>query len=213
MSGSAGQGPADHPRPPIPAPPAAGSRNVFGSLAWAVLLPASMIIGAALGQWTIWVGGTVMLAAIAVAACLLGGVWHRAGAATLAAACGFALTLFAGPAVYEVYMKTAGEPVAAVVTEVTDRHSRRGADMYCAVEETGGDHRTYEVSQQQNCFGQAQVGDRVEIHKDPLGLLEPRLPDSPEQRGTTRITVGISASLALLTGATVLYAGLRRRTG
>ncbi|MCX4539453.1 hypothetical protein [Streptomyces sp. NBC_01565] len=207
VSGGTGEQPADDSRPPIPR-----TRNVFGSLMWAVLLPGAMILGSALGQWVIWVGATLMLVAIAVAACLIGGFWHRAGAATLAAACGFALTLFAGPAVYEVYMKTFGEPVAAVVTEVTDRHNRRGPDMFCSIEETGAGHRTYEVSQQQNCFGQAKVGDRVEIRKDPLGLLDPRLPDSPDQRGTTEITVQITAGLTLLTAATVFYAGLRRRT-
>jgi hypothetical protein len=121
--------------------------------------------------------------------------------------------LFAGPAMYEVYMKTVGDPVAAVVTEVTEEDNRRGADWFCTVQETGGDHRTYEVSQQENCFGQARVGDRVELREDPLGLLDPRLPDSPDRQNTTEITVAITAALVLLTAAATFYAGQRRRDG
>ncbi|MFE4452472.1 hypothetical protein [Streptomyces sp. NPDC056796] len=187
-------------------------RRTVGSLLWAVGFPAAMILGAGIGQWVTWIGVVLMLAAVAVAACLIGGVWHRAGAATLASVAGFLLMLFAGPAVYETYMATAGEPAAAVVTRVTGREDR-SAEMSCSVRETGGDRATYEVSQQENCFGQADVGDRVEIRKDPLGLLDPRLPDGPDQEGTTRITVAAAAGLALLTGAATFYAGQRRRRG
>jgi hypothetical protein len=178
---------------------------------WAVLLPAAMLLGAGIGQWVLWIGVVVMLATLAVTASLIGGVWHRAGAATLASASVFALMLFAGPAMYEVYMKTVGDPVPAVVTEVTEENNRRGADWFCTVEEIGGAHDVHEVSQQENCFGQAEVGDRVEIRKDPLGLLDPRLPDSPDQQNTTEITVAITAGLVLLTAATTFYAGQRRR--
>lgn len=195
-----------------PHPPPSVAKRRLNSLVWAVLLPGAVIVGSVLGQWLTWVGVILMMAAIAVAACLIGGFWHRAGAATLASATGFGLMLFAGPAAYEVYMKTVGEPVDAVVTQVTDRHNRRGPDMYCTVRETGGSHRTYEVSQQENCFGQAEAGDHVEIRKDPLGLLDPRLPDSPDQRSTTEITVAITAGLTLLMAASTFYGGLRRRT-
>ncbi|MFI6730636.1 hypothetical protein [Streptomyces atratus] len=78
-------------------------------------------------------------------------------------------------------------------------------------EEVGGDHKEYEVSEQQNCFGQAKVGDRVEIRKDPLGLLAPRLPDSSDQENATEITVDITAGFLLLTAVTVFYGGQRRR--
>ncbi|MFV8133101.1 hypothetical protein [Streptomyces syringium] len=200
--------PEYHPRSPV-----SGARKAFSSLMWAVLLPGLMILGAGIGQWVMWVGAIIMLTAVAVAACLIGGVWHRAGAATLASVGGFALTLFAGPAIYEVYMKTVGNPAAAVVTEVSDRHNRRGADMFCTVEETGADRKKHEVSEQENCFGQAEVGDRVEIRKDPLGLLAPRLPDSADQRNTTKITVAVTAGLTLLTAATTFYGGQRRRDG
>ncbi|MFD6275171.1 hypothetical protein ACFWFI_06315 [Streptomyces sp. NPDC060209] len=194
-----------------PGAPVSGARKAVGSLVWAVGLPAVMILGAGIGQWVTWIGVVVMLAAVAVAACLIGGAWHRAGAATLASVAGFLLMLFAGPAVYEAYMMTVGEPAAAVVTEVTDRHNRRGADMFCSVQEAGGDRATYEVSQQENCFGQAEVGDRVEIRKDPLGLLDPRLPDGPDQENTTEITVAATAGLTLLTAAATFYGGQRRR--
>lgn len=166
--------------------PPSGGRKAAGSLAWAVALPAVMILGAGVGQWVTWIGVVVMLAAVAAAACLIGGVWHRAGAATTASVAGFLLMLFAGPAVYEAYMTTVGEPASAVVTEVSDRHNRRGADMFCSVRETGGDRATYEVSQQENCFGQAEVGDRVEIRKDPLGLLDRGCPTARTRRTPPR---------------------------
>ncbi|HBF81030.1 MULTISPECIES: hypothetical protein [Streptomyces] len=206
MSGVQGTAPEGPPRPSV-----STARKAAGSLVWAVALPAVIILGSGLGQWMTWLGVVVMLGAVAVAACLIGGVWHRAGAATLASVAGFGLMLFAGPAVYEVYMKTVGDPVAAVVTEVTDRQQRRGADMFCTVEERGGDRTRHEVSQQENCFGQAEVGDRVEIRKDPLGLFDPRLPDSPDQRNTTEITVAVTTGLALLTAAATFYGGQRRR--
>ncbi|MFE5956189.1 hypothetical protein ACFQ7G_38010 [Streptomyces massasporeus] len=178
---------------------------------WAVLVPALLLLGAVLGQWMTWAGVVVALAAVAVAACVVGGSWHRAGAATLVSFGGFALMLFAGPAAYEVYMQTAGEPVDAVVTRVVDHDQRRGPDMSCTVRELGGERTTYEVSQQENCFGQARPGDRVEIRKDPLGLLAPRLPDGPDQRNTTEITLAATAVLTLLVAGGTLYGGLRRR--
>ncbi|MFE4691393.1 hypothetical protein ACFRH6_15190 [Streptomyces sp. NPDC056749] len=79
------------------------------------------------------------------------------------------------------------------------------------VRETGGDRATCEVSQQENCFGRAEVGDRVEIRKDPLGLLDLRLPDGPDQVNTTGITLAAATGLTLLTAAATFYAGQRRR--
>lgn len=192
---------------------ARGGRRALNSAMWALLIPGGVALGAGLGQYAIWLGVILVLGLTALTACLLGGVWHRAGAATLGSVSCFALMLFAGPAMYEVYMKTAGDPVPAVVTEVVDEHNRRGPDMFCTVTETGGDHTVHRVSQRQNCFGRAEVGDRVEIRKDPLGLLKPRLPDSPDQENTTEITVDITLGLLLLTAATVFYAGRRRRDG
>ncbi|MFI1104103.1 hypothetical protein [Streptomyces melanogenes] len=190
-----------------------GGRRALNSAMWALLIPGGTALGAGIGQYATWLGVIVTLGFTALAACLIGGIWHRAGAATLASVSCFALMLFAGPAMYEVYMKTAGDPVPAVVTQVVDEHNRHGPDMFCTVTETGGDHTVHRVSQQQNCFGQAEVGDRVEIRKDPLGLLGPRLPDSPDQQNTTEITVATTLGLLLLTAATTFYAGLRRRAG
>ncbi|MFJ2607083.1 hypothetical protein ACIO13_19220 [Streptomyces sp. NPDC087425] len=193
--------------------PLIGVRRAVNSLAWAVGLTLAMIISTGLAQWLVWLGVVLVLATVAVAACLVGSAWNRAGAAALASFSGFALTLFAGPALYEVYMKTFGDPVPAVVTEVGERRSGRDTDLFCSLRELTGARRAYEVSQMQNCFGQAEVGDRVVIRQDPLGLLEPRLPDSADQEGTTDLTVGISAGLALLTAGTVFYGGQRRRNG
>ena len=192
---------------PIPS----GGRQAGSSGLWAVLVPPVLLLGSAIGQWMTWLGVVVALAAIAVAACVVGGSWHRAGAATLVSFAGFALMLFAGPAMYEAYMKTVGEPVDAVVIQVADRDQRRGPDMFCTVRELGGGRDTYEVSQQENCFGQARPGDRVAIRKDPLGLLDPRLPDSPDQRNTTQITIAVTAGLTLLVAASTFYGGQRRR--
>jgi hypothetical protein len=188
-----------------------GGRKAVSSGSWAVLVPALLLLGSAIGQWVTWLGVVVVMAVIAVAAWVIGGVWHRAGAATLVSFGGFALMLFAGPAVYEAYMTTVGEPVDAVVTQVVDRDQRRGPDMFCTVRELGGGRETYEVSQQENCFGQARPGDRVEIRKDPLGLLDPRLPDSPDQRNTTEITLAVTAGLTLLLAGGTFYGGQRRR--
>ena len=192
---------------PIPS----GGRKAVSSVLWAVLVPTVLLLGSAIGQWMTWLGVVVALVAIAVAACVVGGSWHRAGAATLVSFAGFALMLFAGPAMYEAYMKTVGEPVDAVGIQVADRDQRRGPDMFCTVRELGGGRDTYEVSQQENCFGQARPGDRVAIRKDPLGLLDPRLPDSPDQRNTTQITIAVTAGLTLLVAASTFYGGQRRR--
>ncbi len=189
------------------------ARRVVSSLTWAVAVPTLLLCGAGVAQWVTLLGVVVVLAVVAVATCLVGGVWHRAGAATLVAVAGFALTLFAGPAVYEGYMRTVGEPVDAVVVDVADLHREHGADMVCTVSELGGERRTFEVSQMQNCFGQAGKGDRITVREDPLGLLDPWLPYGPEDRDTTGITVATTIGLTLLVGASVFYGGQRRRAG
>ncbi|MFE0445876.1 hypothetical protein ACG2OD_21055 [Streptomyces sp. PDY-4] len=181
------------------------------SVLWALALPAALLLGAAVTQWSTWLGVVLVMATVACAGCLVGFAWKRAGAATLVCFGGFALTLFAGPAVYDGYMRTVGEPVDAVVTRVVDRDARRGPDMFCTVRELGGERRTYEVSQRENCWGQARPGDRVVLREDPLGLLEPRLPDGPDQGNTPEITLASTAGLTLLVTAGVLYGGLRRR--
>lgn len=189
------------------------ARKVVNSLKWAVAVPVLLLFGAGVAQWVTLLGVVVVLAVVAVATCLVGGVWHRAGAATLAAVAGFALTLFAGPAVYEGYMRTVGEPADVVVVDVVDLHRKHGADMMCSIRELGGEQRTFEVSQMQNCFGQAKKGDQIVVREDPLGLLDPWLPYGSEDRHTSEITVVTTIGLTLGVGASVFYGGQRRRDG
>lgn len=191
---------ASAPRPP---------RTLRNSLKWAVLVPVLLTLGAWLAQYPyggIVLGVIVSLATVAVAAIVAGGAWHRAGAAVLVCCSGFALMLFAGPGLYELYMKAVGEPVPAVVTKVQDRKER----LYCTVAETGGDHKVREISQQQNCFDHIKPLQRVTLRADPLGVLDPRLPDGPGQPGLD-VTLMISAGLFVLTGGAMFYAGRRRR--
>jgi nucleotide-binding universal stress UspA family protein len=193
---------------------AVSSRRVlFGSLAWALAVPAALTLAGWLAQYPygmIVVAVIVALAVVAVAAVVAGSAWHRAGAATVTAVGGFALVLFAGPGLYQLYMETLGRPVPAVVAKVEDRHHRHGADMFCTVVETAGDHAVHEISEQENCQGQFKPLQHVTLHADPLGLLDPRLPSSPGET-TLTTTLMISIGLFVLTGGAMGYAGLRRR--
>ncbi|MEU5029057.1 hypothetical protein [Streptomyces milbemycinicus] len=186
------------------------ARRLVNSLVWAVSVPLMFTVAAWLAQFPsvgIYVGVVLALGTFAVAATVVGGIWHRAGAAVLVSCAGFALTLFAGPGLYELYMKTLGEQVPAVVTKVEDRDEKQ----YCTVEETAGDHAMHEISQQQNCFDHIKRLQRVTLRKDPMGILEPRLPDGPDQEGQTALTLAISGGLFVVTGASMFYAGQRRR--
>ncbi|GAA4609179.1 hypothetical protein GCM10023195_36750 [Actinoallomurus liliacearum] len=191
--------------------PLSPARRLLGSSVWACAIPVGFVLGAWLAQYPhglIVIGVIVALAAWAVAAVLTGGIWHRAGAAVLVSCTGLALTLFAGPGLYEAYMKTIGTPAPATVTKVEDRGNKHGADLYCTVAEPTG--TVHVVSQQENCFDHIKPLQRVTIRKDPLGLLDPRLPDGPDQPPLS-VTVWSAAALFALTGATMLYAGQRRR--
>ncbi|WP_345437118.1 hypothetical protein [Actinoallomurus vinaceus] len=193
--------------------PLSPARRLFSSLTWACAIPVLFVLGAWLAQYPhglIVVGVIVALATWAVAATLAGGVWHRAGAAVVVSCSGLALTLFAGPGLYELYMKTLGTPASATVTKVEDRHNRRGADLFCTVVETAGEVKTYVLSEQQNCYDDVKALQRVTLRKDPLGLLKPRLPDGPDHPPLS-VTAQIAAGLFVLTGATMFYAGQRRR--
>ncbi|MEU2446387.1 hypothetical protein ABZ588_23075 [Streptomyces althioticus] len=191
--------------------PAGERRKIGNSLLWAFGVTAGLLLGAALAAWVTWLGVVVGLAAVAVAAWLVGGVWHRAGAAVTVSFGGLALMMFASPAVYEGYMGAVGEPVDAVVVQVVDEERRRGPSMFCTLRELDGERRVHRVSQQENCFGQAKAGDRVTIVKDPLDLLDPRMPDGPEQEDSKRITLAATVGLTALVLGTTVYAGLRRR--
>ncbi|MCO6011250.1 hypothetical protein NE236_40505 [Actinoallomurus purpureus] len=192
--------------------PLSPARRLFSSLTWACAVPVLFVLGAWLAQYPhglIVVGVIVALATWAVAAILAGGVWHRAGAAVVVSCSGLALTLFAGPGLYELYMKTLGTPAPATVAKVEDRHNRRGAaDLYCTVVEPTGEQHV--VSEQENCDDHFESLQRVTLRKDPLGLLDPRLPDGPGHPPLS-VTVQIAAGLFVLTGATMFYAGRRRR--
>ncbi|MGY0060352.1 hypothetical protein ACWY4P_28060 [Streptomyces sp. LZ34] len=194
--------------------PPSRTRRLVNSLVWGVSVPLMFTMAAWLAQYPsvgIFAGVVLALGTFAVAATVAGGIWHRAGAAVLVSCAGFALTLFAGPGLYEVYMKTVGEKAPAVVTKVEDRGEKRGADMYCTVQETAGDHAVHEISEQQNCFDHIKRLQRVTLRKDPMGILEPRLPDGPDQEGQTALTLAISGGLFVVTGASMFYAGQRRR--
>lgn len=186
------------------------ARRLVNSLVWAVSVPLMFTIAAWLAQYPsvgIYAGVVLALGTFAVAATVAGGIWHRAGAAVLVSCAGFALTLFAGPGLYELYMKTLGEKVPAVVTKVEDRDDQQ----YCTVKETGGSRAVHEISQQQNCFDHIERLQRVVLRKDPMGALEPRLPDGPDQAGQTALTLGISGGLFAVTGTSMFYAGQQRR--
>ncbi|WP_460355096.1 hypothetical protein [Actinoallomurus acanthiterrae] len=186
--------------------PLSPARRLLSSLMWACAVPVLFVLGAWLAQYPhglIVVGVIVALATWAVAAILAGGVWHRAGAAVVVSCSGLALTLFAGPGLYELYMKALGTPAHATVTKVEDRHNRRGTDMYCTVVEPTGERHT--VSEQENCDDHFTSPQRVTLRKDPLGLLDPRLPDGPGHPPLS-VTVQIAAGLFVLTGATMFYA-------
>ncbi|GAA2346708.1 hypothetical protein [Streptomyces cuspidosporus] len=185
-------------------------RRWVNSLVWGLSVPLAFTVAAWLAQLPsvgIYVGVVLALGTFAVAATVAGGVWHRAGAAVLVSCGGFALTLFAGPGLYELYMKTLGEKVPAVVTKVEERDDKR----YCTVEEATGGHAVHEISQQQNCFDHIKPRQRVTLRQDPMGVLEPRLPDGPDQEGRTGLTLAISAGLFAVTGGSMFYAGQRRR--
>jgi hypothetical protein len=193
--------------------PPSRRRVLLGSLVWALAVPLALTFAGWLAQYPyglIAVGVIVALAVVAVAAVVAGSVWHRAGAATIASFGGLALVLFAGPGLYQLYMETLGTPTSAVVAKVEDRHHRHGADWFCTVVETTGDHAAHEISEQENCQGQFKPLQHVTLRADPLGLLDPRLPSGPGET-TVTTTLMISIGLFVLTGGAMGYAGLRRR--
>ncbi|SFP11007.1 hypothetical protein [Actinomadura madurae] len=183
------------------------------SLKWALLVPPLLAFGGWVAQYPyglIVVGVIIAVVTAFVAIAVVGSSWQRPGAAVLVAVTGFALPIFAGPALYIVYMETLGESAPAVVTKVENRDARRGADWFCTVVETTGDHTVHKISQQENCFGQIKPLQKITLRKDPLGLLDPRLPDRPGESDTL-LSVLLSAALFAANAATFLYAGLRRR--
>ncbi|MBL1097466.1 hypothetical protein [Streptomyces coffeae] len=156
-----------------------------------------------------WLGIPLVFFAAGAAAVVVGGLWHRGGAAAMAGIAALVLAFFAGPALYELYAKKAGDPVDAVVTKTGHRKSLKGKPLESCtvVDTTGGIHH---ISQRQNCFGQFRTGQQVILYKDPAGLLEP-FADTPGNRAPDLTGLGISAGLFALTGGSVFLAGQRRR--
>lgn len=188
---------------------------VANTLKWAVAIPVLLTFAGWVAQYPyglIAVGVIIGVVTAFVAIALAGSVWERPGAAIMVAVTGFALPLFAGPGLYLVYMETLGERAPAVVAKVEDRDAERGASWFCTVVETTGGHAVHHISQQENCFGQIKPFQKVTLRKDPLGLLDPRLPDRPGE-DDTRLAVLSSTALFFATAGSILYAGLRRRGG
>ncbi|MEU9879313.1 hypothetical protein [Streptomyces phaeochromogenes] len=207
---SAGQ--AEGERPVNGAAPT--SRRTLNSLKWALAIPVLGVVAGFLGQYPygIWVGVVIAIGVVAAAAIIAGGVWHRAGAATLASVAALALPFFAGPGLYELYVKQVGERVHAVVADTGERQGvKRTTELsVCRVVDTSGIVR--DVSEQQNCYGQFKPGQHVILFEDPLGALDPWIEALPGDRTVDPLTLGITTGLFLVTGSALLHAGQRRRS-
>ncbi|MCP9212541.1 hypothetical protein [Streptomyces cucumeris] len=187
------------------------SRTWPSSLKWALLIPVSSTLASWLAQYPhgMWLGIPLTFFTAGAAAVVVGGLWHRGGVATAVCIGAFVLAFFAGPVLYEVYAKQAGEAVDAVVTATGQRESIRHKPLEsCTVAEPSG--AVHHISQQQNCFGQFRTGQHVTLYKDPAGLLEP-FADTPGNRAPDITGLAVTAGLFALTGAGVFLAGQRRR--
>ncbi|AYG84955.1 hypothetical protein DWB77_07170 [Streptomyces hundungensis] len=186
-------------------------RRTLTTLGWAVGIPVVGTLAGFLTQYPygLWVGVIVVLIVVAATAIVVGSSWHRAGVATLACATGLALPLFAGPTLYEVWAKRLGTPADAVVLDTGQEVNGKGTELdVCTVIDTSGTR--YELGERQNCHGQFEQGQHVTVFKDPLGLLDPWVQETAD-RGVGTVSLPISAGLFLVTGASILYAGQRRR--
>ncbi|MEU7370276.1 hypothetical protein AB0B92_32885 [Streptomyces hygroscopicus] len=204
---------AGHRAPTAPAD-RTGTGHTLNTLMWAVLIPVVATAAGFLAQYPygmLWLGGVIVLGAAAAAAVVAGGIWHRAGAATLAACATVALALFAGPALYELYVKRAGDRVDALVADTGKRTNHKGTELdVCRVVDTSGKVR--DLSEQQNCHGQFTPKQHVVLFVDPLDALDPWV-EATDERAVDGAGLGITAGLFAVTGSALLYAGLRRRPG
>ncbi|MEV7521573.1 hypothetical protein [Streptomyces sp. NPDC091371] len=196
-----------------PTTPRSAGRTARNSLFWALLIPTVTSAAGFLGQFPyggLWAGVLVILATAAVGATVAGAKWHRSGAATIVGFGVFALSLFAGPALYEAYAKEFGERVGAVVVLTGERSGTKGdGEYYCHVIDDAGE--VSELGNQQNCFGDFAEEQHVVLYKDPLGVLAPWI-EATDDRSVDPIGPGITAGLFLLVGGSMLTAGLRRRS-
>ncbi len=189
-------------------------QRLVDSMVWAVAVVVAVGVAALLtqiGSWGLWIGVILALVVLGGTACLLGMVWRRTAPAIIVCVAGFAAMLFAGPAAYEQYMRVFGEPLSALVVQVREpgQHTGLNSRRCHVIDETGASHH---LDQRQNCFDHIGEQELVTIYQDPRGVLPPRLDDTGEDRGAVRsATVVVAVSLLVLTGAVVVYAGLRRR--
>ncbi|MFE1950418.1 hypothetical protein ACFW9D_08120 [Streptomyces sp. NPDC059524] len=159
----------------------------------------------------LYVGALLVCAVLAAAAILLGGVWHRAGAAVLVCGALLVLPLFAGSALYEVYVKTAGERVPAVVLDTGEKRGvkRTTTLSVCRVVDASG--KITDLSEQQNCHGQFAPREHVVLHEDPTGLLDPWVEPATGAGTVDGLNLGIAAALFAAAGLGTYSAGVRRR--
>ncbi|OIK28468.1 hypothetical protein [Streptomyces malaysiense] len=170
------------------------------------------VVGAVLAQfpWH-WIGIAIVVIAGFTAPIVAGGAWNRAGAATLAAVTTFALGLFAGPTLYETYVKLYGEKADALVADTAKyENARRNNERnVCRVVDTSG--KVQDLSEQQNCHGQFKPGQHIILYKDPLGVLEPWA-EATDDRSFKPVNLSATGGLFAATAATLFYAGMRRRS-
>ncbi|MBO0654348.1 hypothetical protein J1792_16665 [Streptomyces triculaminicus] len=191
---------------------ASAPRRTLNSLLWAVLIPVVSTAAGFLAQYPygLWAGVVIALGATAAAAIVAGGMWNRAGAATLASFATLALALFGGPTLYETYVKTFGERVDALVADTGQRVNAKGTKLdVCRVVDTTG--RAQDVSEQQNCHGQFKPEQHVILFNDPLGGLDPWV-EATGDRTLDPVGPACTGGLFALTGGALFYAGQRRRT-
>lgn len=185
--------------------------KTVNSLLWALAIPLVAVTGAVLAQfpWS-WIGIVVLVVAGFTAPIVAGGVWNRAGAATFAAVTTFALGLFAGPSLFETYVKQVGEKTDALVADTaTYKNARNSERTVCRVVDTSGKVR--DLTEQQNCQGQFKRGQHIVLYKDPLDVLEPWA-EATDDRAVDVVGLYATAGLFAATTATLFYAGTRRRS-
>ncbi|MEU1340178.1 hypothetical protein [Streptomyces sp. NPDC005827] len=186
------------------------TRTLNSSL-WALAIPLVAVTGAVLAQfpWS-WIGIVVVVLAGFAAPAVAGGFWNRAGAATFAAVTTFALGLFAGPSLFETYVKQVGEKTDALVADTaTYKNARNSERTVCRVVDTSG--KVQDLTEQQNCQGQFKRGQHIVLYKDPLDVLEPWA-EATDDRTVDVVGLYATAGLFTATTATLFYAGTRRRS-
>lgn len=184
--------------------------HALGPLLWAVLLPLLTMVAAFLAElpWLQWAPAAIALVASVVVAIVGGGLWHRAGAAVLAATTTLALGLFAGPTLYETYIKLYGDRVDALVADTDSRVNLRIEQHVCRVVDTSG--TIQDLSRGQNCRGQFQPRQHIVLFKDPLGFFDPWAEDR-DDRSLDALSLSCVGGLFIIATSTLCYAGVRRR--